>query len=249
MATTSPLRAMILAAGLGTRLKPLTETTPKALLLIAGRPLITYQIKLLAHYGCQEVVINLHWLGQLIEKELGSGKKYGIKIHYSYEEKILGTGGGILKAAPFFGSAPFVVMNSDILIDVNLQKLMAHHNKNKGAATLVVTPLPDGAPFTPLWNDQKGRLIKIGTTPPTALQKLSPQMFTGVQVLTPQLLKHLPHGRPSCIIRNAMEPALAANQPIFAFPYQGYFCDVGTMERYQTADRDISSGKITLPYL
>lgn len=240
---------MILAAGLGTRLKPLTETTPKALLLIAGKPLITYQLRLLAHYGCREVVINLHWLGPLIEKELGSGQRFGIHITYSYEEQILGTGGGILKAAPFFGRAPFIVMNSDILIDVDLKALMAHHHKMKGVATLVTAPMPTGAPFTPIWSDRKGVITHIGGTPPSSLSQERPWMFTGVQILTPQLLKGLPLERPSCIIRDGMAPALQKGRRIAGFPYAGYFCDVGTIERYRAADSDIASGRARLSYL
>ena len=209
--------------------------------------MITYQLRLLAHYGCKEVVINLHWLGELIEKELGNGKKFGLKIHYSYEERILGTGGGILKAAPFFGQVPFLVMNSDILIDVDLKALFAFHQKKKGAATLVVTPLPAGAPFTPVWSNPQGRLLRIGNPPPAGLNT-SAKLFTGVQVLTPRLLERLPLSAPSCIIRNGIEPAMAAGETVFGYPYQGYFRDVGTLERYQAADREISTGQIQLSY-
>src|SRR5262245_7059025 len=109
------MKAMILAAGLGTRLRPLTHSTPKALLLVNGRPLIYYSLKLLEKHGIREAVINLHYLGDLIQKELGDGSKFGLRIHYSWEPQILGTGGGIKKASTFLEQESFLVVNSDVL--------------------------------------------------------------------------------------------------------------------------------------
>ena len=98
---------MILAAGLGTRLRPLSHTTPKALLLVRGQPLIVYSLKLLKKNGVTEVLINLHHLGDLIEKELGDGKKFGMKISYSWESTVLGTGGASKKESPILEGNPF----------------------------------------------------------------------------------------------------------------------------------------------
>src|SRR5580765_4253891 len=100
-------KAMILAAGLGTRLRPLTQTTPKSLLLVNDQPLILYALRLLKKHGITEVLINLHYLGELIEKELGNGKKIGMKISYSWEPHVLGTGGGVKKGESFFEGKPF----------------------------------------------------------------------------------------------------------------------------------------------
>src|SRR3989338_7461207 len=110
------IKPMTRAAGLGTRLRPLTHTTPKALLLVGGRPLITYTLRLLKKHGITEELINLHHLVEGIERGLGDVRKFGMRISCSGEPEVLGTGGGVKKGAAFFGERPFFVLNSDILI-------------------------------------------------------------------------------------------------------------------------------------
>src|SRR5690348_18126635 len=107
------MRAMILAAGLGTRLRPLTDSLPKPLLPVGGTPLIVWNLLLLQKYGIREVVINLHYLGDLIEKELRDGSAWDMSLTYSHEWTLLGTGGGIKQAQWFFGDEPFLVLNGD----------------------------------------------------------------------------------------------------------------------------------------
>jgi NDP-sugar pyrophosphorylase family protein len=103
------MKAMILAAGLGTRLRPLTDSLPKPLLPVAGTPLIVWNLLLLRKHGIHDVLVNLHYLGDLIEKELGDGSKWGMSLTYSHEWTLLGTGGGIKQAQSFFGEEPFLV--------------------------------------------------------------------------------------------------------------------------------------------
>src|SRR5579883_2046619 len=111
------MRAIILAAGLGTRLRPLTNNLPKPLLPIAGAPLIVWNLLLLRRHGVTEVIVNLHHLGHLIEQELGDGSRFGMTLAYSHEPVILGTGGGIKQAEPFFKGEPFLVLNGDTLLE------------------------------------------------------------------------------------------------------------------------------------
>ncbi len=114
------MRAMILAAGFGTRLRPLTNTVPKALVPVAGRPLIEYGLFWLKAQGVEEVVINLHHLGDKIRDTLGDGRMYGLRIVYSPEEPILDTGGGIKKAQPWLDGETFLVLNCDTILDLDL---------------------------------------------------------------------------------------------------------------------------------
>ena len=107
------MKAMVLAAGQGTRLRPLTDTIPKALVPVAGRPMIEYSLLLLRHYGIGDIVINLHHHGEQIEKRLGDGSQLGLKISYSVEPELLDTGGGLLKAKPFFQNDTFIVINTE----------------------------------------------------------------------------------------------------------------------------------------
>lgn len=227
------MKAMILAAGLGIRLRPLTNTTPKALLLVQGQPLIVHSLKLLKNNGITNVLINLHHLGDLIKKELGDGKKFGMKITYSWEPEVLGTGGGIKKGEPFFEGKRFFVLNSDILIDVNLRDVLRFHLKKKGIATMVLHPRGRDSIDTPIRMGRGGRIVEIGGEP-------GPESFvyTGVQILEPEFLTLLPLDQECCVIRQGYQPALASGKKIYGYRYEGYWNDLGTLERYRRAEED-----------
>src|SRR2546430_10829096 len=136
------MKAMILAAGLGTRLRPLSTSVPKPLLPVAGRPLILWNLLLLPRYGITEVIINLHHLGDLIEKELGDGSRFGMRLAYSRESVILGTGGGIKQGGGFFGGAPFMVLNGDTLLELELGEGVGFPTKRGALGTLWVREDP-----------------------------------------------------------------------------------------------------------
>lgn len=243
-------KAMILAAGLGTRLRPLTNNTPKALILVNGRPLIDYSLLLLKKHGVEEVVINLHHLGDLIQKEIGDGSRFGMKVHYSWEPEILGTGGGVRKAGAYLQDAPFLVMNSDVLIDVDLNRLLREHKRRKGLATMVLKPRDPDSSFTPVWTSRPGRITGIGDEQkPTGKTGSAPLTFTGIQVIDPRFLDYLPIHGESCIIRQGYLPALAAGEKIYGHLYEGYWNDLGTLDRYRQAEQELKSGNIELSFL
>src|SRR6185295_6426419 len=140
-------RAMILAAGRGTRLAPLTHTTPKPLVPVAGRPFIEHILEFLRAGGIREVVVNLHHLGRRIEEHLGDGARFGVRIRYSWEDPILDTGGGIKRAETLLGGAPFVVVNGDSLLELRLAELVEFHRARRGVATMAVRPDADAARY------------------------------------------------------------------------------------------------------
>lgn len=220
------MKAMILAAGLGTRLRPLTYKTPKPLLPVKGKPLIEYALARLKKAGIKDVVINLHHLGGQIKKHIGNGQKFGLNVRYSYERKILGTGGGIKKAEKLLKNGAFLVMNSDTLIDVDLKKLISFHKKTGGAATMVIRKLKRGEAFAKLNITKNGRLKNFGS---------GGFMFCGVQVLEPVIFKFLK--KPSCLIKDGYKKLLAKNLPVHTYLYKGYFNDVGTLERLKFANK------------
>ena len=236
------MKAMILAAGLGTRLRPLTDTTPKPLISVGGRPLIHYSLLLLKKYDFKDVLINLHHLGEQIEKALGDGHSFGLNITYSWEPELLGTGGGIKKAESFFKGETFLVMNSDILIDVNLKNLNDFHQRKKAVATMVVRPLPEDSTDTPVYIGNDGNILEIGDLPKQHHQKCG---YTGVQILNSKMLDYLPEQKASCIIRQAYQPALKDQLPLFAFHYSGYWNDLGTKYRLQQAENEILQTHLT----
>ncbi|MDE3120035.1 MAG: nucleotidyltransferase family protein, partial [Nitrospirota bacterium] len=228
------MKAMILAAGLGTRLRPLTETQPKPLLPVAGTPLIVWNLLLLRRHGVTEVLINLHHLGPMIEQTLGDGRRYGLTLTYSHEPAILGTGGGIKQAEPFFEGHPFLVLNGDTLLELDLGALMQAHRERGALATMVLREDPDVERWGPVTVDQAGRILSItgrGRTGSGAAQRL---MFAGVHVMHPRLLREVPAGRESSII-DAYVRAITEGEPVYGYRMAGYWSDVGTPERYAQA--------------
>ncbi len=240
-----PMRAMILAAGLGTRLRPLTDTLPKPLLPIAGRPLIAWNLLLLRRYGVTEVMINLHHLGHLIEQALGDGSAFGMRIAYSKEPAILGTGGGLKQAEPFFGGEPFFVLNGDTLFDMDLGGMAAAHRQNRAVATMALRTDPDPDRWGAVELDAMHHVIRINGRGKNPEGRIRKQMFAGVHLMHPRLLADVPAGRESSIIE-AYVRAIEAGETVAGCELSGYWSDIGTPERYAQAQRDAETGLIRL---
>ncbi len=134
------MRAMILSAGYGTRLWPLTEDRTKPAIPILGKPLVGYVAEYLARYGCDEIVVNLHHRPDSVRRALGDGSKFGVKLHYVEEPEILGTGGGIDNARALLDGETFIVVNGKIITDINLDAALQTHRRTRALATLVVLP-------------------------------------------------------------------------------------------------------------
>ncbi|HSC57663.1 MAG TPA: nucleotidyltransferase family protein, partial [Nitrospira sp.] len=174
------MKAMILAAGLGTRLRPLTNTIPKPLLPIAGTPLIVWNLLLLKRHGFHDVIINLHHLGPMIEQALGNGSKYGMRIYYSHEPVILGTGGGIKQAEPNFSGEPVLILNGDTLFDLDLEALCAFHQRRQAAATLALRSDPDATRWGVVEINADGRVVRIVGRGSTEVVPTESRMFAGI---------------------------------------------------------------------
>jgi NDP-sugar pyrophosphorylase family protein len=239
------MKAMILAAGLGTRLRPLTNTIPKPLLPIAGTALIVWNLLLLKRHGFHDVIINLHHLGPMIEQALGNGSKYGLRIYYSHEPVILGTGGGIKQAEPNFSGEPVLVVNGDTLFELDLEALAAFHQRHRAAATLVLRTDPDAARWGVIEIDSDDRIVRILGRGKGDTRSTKPRMFAGIHILTPRLLRDVPKGKASSII-DAYVAAIQRDEAVVGYELTGYWSDVGTPERYAQAEHDATSGLIRL---
>ncbi len=225
-----PMKAMILAAGLGTRLRPLTKTLPKPLIPIKNRPLIYYGLDLIKRAGVDEVVINLHYLGDLIEKELGDGRKLGLKITYSREQELLGTGGGIKAAEKFLSGESFLVLNCDLLTDLDLKEVIRFHQGKQAIATMVLRPNP--GQYTKLGIDDDYRVLKIGQLVDQAVGLIDDRyMFAGIQVFEPEIFDYLELKFSSII--DADVRLIKNCEPIFGYVFDGRWEDVGDLEDYK----------------
>lgn len=239
------MKAMILAAGLGTRLRPLTNSLPKALLPIAGAPLIVWNLLLLRRQGIMEVIINLHHLGHLIEQELGDGSRLGMTLAYSRESVVLGTGGGIKQAEPFFKGEPFLVLNGDTLLELDLGQLLRFHHQRGGIATMVLREDPEADRWGAVEVDPQRRVVRINGRGKHEQAGTDKRMFAGVHVMHPQLLREVPAGRESSIIE-AYVSEIGRGESVFGFDMEGYWSDIGTPERYEQAKKDVEAGLIDL---
>ena len=239
------MKAMILAAGLGTRLRPLTNTIPKPLLPVAGTPLIVWNLLLLKRHGFYDVVINLHHLGPMIEQALGNGSRYGLRIIYSREPVILGTGGGLKQAESNFSGEPVLVLNGDTLFDLDLEDLCAFHLERKAAATLVLRSDADAARWGLIEVGSDDRIVRITGRGKSESGPTQPRMFAGVHILHPRLLRDVAKGKESSII-DAYVSAIKRDEPVLGYDLKGYWSDVGTPERYAQAEQDASAGLIAL---
>lgn len=229
---------MILAAGRGKRLRPITDSIPKPLVEVAGKPLIEYHLEKLAQAGVQDVIINHAWLGDKIENSLGNGSRWGIKIHYSAEpEGGLETAGGIIKALPLIGDEPFLVINGDIFCDMNFNSLiqqarsMSQAQKSALQSTkpyqgklghVVLVPSPE--------HNQSG---DFGLKETGMVEEKGGLTFSGLSVLSPILFNHLEVGfiPLAPILRDAMRKNLVSGQL-----EEGLWSDVGTLERLQQTE-------------
>lgn len=235
---------MIFAAGKGERLRPLTDTLPKALVPVAGRPMIEYPLLLLRHYGIHEIVINLHHLGEQIEARLGDGAKLGLKIFYSKERVLLDTGGGLLKARPFFQDETFIVINTDVLIDLPLTELIAFHRQKRATATLVLRPDPLADQYGSIDIDPYGRIDRFlqAKRPGWSPLRGTKLMFTGVQILEPRIFEFMNDGalQKFSTTKDTYPKMLLAEENLYGLRFGGLWQDLGTVERIQKAETSLA---------
>ena len=239
------MKAMILAAGLGTRLRPLTNTVPKPLLPVAGTPLIVWNLLLLKRHGFRDVVVNLHHLGPMIEQVVGNGSQYGLRILYSREPVILGTGGGIKQAEPHFSGEPVLVMNGDTLVELDLGALWSFHRDRQAAATLVLREDQDAAQWGLVEVGTENQIVRIVGKGRTSTESTNPRMFAGIHILSPRLLRDSPKGTAFSII-DPYVAAIARGDRVLGYDLHGYWSDIGTPERYTQAEKDAAAGLISL---
>lgn len=245
-------RAMILAAGFGTRLGDLTALRPKPMLPVCGAPLVRWAALWLRAQGVRELVINLHHLGEQIVQELGDGSALGLAIAYSHEEgMILGTGGGLRQAKHLLDDghdSPIVVVNGKILVDLDLQQVLDAHRRRGAEATMVLRPDAERVWGGSLAADPDGTLATfLGTTREGA--RPGPEMmFTGIHVMQPRFIDRVPAQGEQCIIRTAYRELFGEPRGIDVHVHEGYWWEHSTVERYLQGIANVLDGRVSLPW-
>ena len=225
------MKAMILAAGVGKRLRPLTDVCPKVLVPIVNKPMIDRAMEFLAHHGVREIIINAHHQYQRIIDYLEGRNFRGIQWEVRVEKKILGTGGGIKNTQNFWGKKPFIVINGDILTDVNLKEVYAYHRERDNLVTMVLHDFPA---FNKIRTDSDMNIRSIG--PGTMLK--GALAFTGIHVINPEVLDCIPKDRQYNIL-TCYKRLMELKKPVRGYLASGHsWVDIGTLASYVRANVD-----------
>ena len=231
------MRAIILSAGYGTRLWPLTEDRTKPAIPILGKPLVGYVAEYLARYGCDEVVVNLHHQPESVRRALGDGSRFGVKLDYVEEPVILGTSGALDNAKALLDGDTFVVINGKIITDIDLNAALEVHRRTKAIATLVLLPNPACERFS-IVEAGNGCLRGFGGMPKRDefREKDPPLMFTGIQILEPEIFEYIPQGVFSHSVTDVYPQAMSKGEVIAVHVAHENWYELSTIPRY----RDIS---------
>ena len=224
------MRAIILSAGYGTRLWPLTEDRTKPALPILGKPLVGYVAEYIASYGFDDIVVNLHHRPESVRAALGDGSKFGVKLHYVEEPVILGTSGALDNTREFFEHETFLAINGKIITDIDLRAALETHRKTNALATLVLLRNEKRERFSVV-NVEQGRVTGFGGMP-DATGESAPLMFTGIQLLEPRIFDYIPRGVFSHSTTDVYPQAIANGETIAAHVASGTWRELSTLKRY-----------------
>lgn len=227
------MRAMILSAGYGTRLWPLTEDRTKPAIPILGKPLVGYVAEYLAGYGCNEIVVNLHHRPESVRAALGDGSKYGVRLQYVEEPVILGTSGALDNARELLNGETIVVINGKIITDIDLNAALETHQRTGAIATLVLLPNAECRAFTVV-ETEGGFLKRFGSMPLLSdyAGNEAPLMFTGIQILEPRIFDYIPRGVFSHSTTDVYPQAINQGEQVAAHVATGKWYELSTLRRY-----------------
>jgi NDP-sugar pyrophosphorylase family protein len=241
------MKAILLAGGQGTRLRPLTLDTPKPIVPIFDRPFLQYQIDLLRQVPeVDEIVLSLNYQPHRIEDVFGDGSALGIRLRYGVEPEPLGTGGAIRFAAGDYRGEPLIVFNGDVFTSVDLPALVALHRERQAKATIVLTPVEDPTAYGLVETDADGNVLAF-VEKPRAGEVRGNTINAGIYVLEPDMLDRIPLGRPSSVEREYFPSLIRDGATFIAHVYTGYWLDIGTPDKYRQAHRDIMAGRFPAP--
>jgi NDP-sugar pyrophosphorylase family protein len=223
------MRAIVLSAGYGTRLWPLTEDRTKPAIPILGKPLVGYVAEYLAGFGVNEIVVNLHHRPESVREALGNGSEFGVKLRYVEEPEILGTSGALDNAREFFETDTFVVVNGKIITDIDLSAAFQTHRQREALATLVLLPNDRRERFSVV-ETKDGLITGFGRMPTE--ETLEPLMFTGIHILEPRIFEYIPRGVFSDSVVDVYPQAIAKGERVVAHVASGKWRELSTLQRY-----------------
>ena len=238
------MKAVIMAGGEGTRLRPLTSNQPKPMLPLANRPMMEHIVRLLKEHGFDEIVVTLAFLPQAIRTYFGDGSEFGVRMVYATEETPLGTAGSVLNARQEL-TERFLVISGDVLTDFDLSEIVRFHDEKKAVATIGLKAMENPLEFGIVITRDDGSIERF-LEKPTWGQVFSDTINTGIYVLEPEIFDAIPAGEPVDFSADVFPELLADGAPLFGCVNEGYWEDVGNLEAYVRAHRDVLDGKVII---
>jgi mannose-1-phosphate guanylyltransferase/phosphomannomutase len=238
------MKAVVMAGGEGTRLRPLTSNQPKPMVPVVGKPCMEHIVELLRGHGINDVIVTVAFLPQAIRSYFGDGESLGVNIEYSVEESPLGTAGSVRLASEKLADT-FVVISGDALTDVNLQKLVDFHREQGAAVTIGLKSVENPLEFGIVVTDDEGRIERFLEKPSWG-QVFSDTINTGIYVLEPEVLRHVPTDRPYDFSKELFPLLLEMGRPLYGYVFEEYWQDVGNLEQFRQANFDALDGAVSL---
>src|SRR5215831_6468861 len=238
------MKAVVMAGGEGTRLRPLTSNQPKPMVPIVGKPCMEHIIELLARHGFEDVIVTVAFLPQAIRSYFGGGETLGIDVSYSVEESPLGTAGSVRLAAGRLDDT-FLVISGDALCDVDITRLVEFHKEKRASVTIGLKAVENPLEFGIVVTDEEGRVERFLEKPSWG-QVFSDTINTGIYVLEPEVLKHVPTDRPYDFSKELFPLLLEMGRPLYGYVCEGYWQDIGNLDQYRQANFDALDEKVRL---
>ncbi len=238
------MKAMVMSAGIGTRLRPLTYNIPKPMFPIVNKPVLEHVLELLRKHNIKEVVVNLHAHQAMIRNYFGDGSRLGMKINYSEEKKLMGTAGGVKKVEDFFDDT-FLVLSGDGLTNINLSDVISFHKKRKAFGTMVLKRVDSHFEYG-IALTKKGGHIKQFVEKPAWSSVFSNTVNTGIYIFQPEVFRYIPRAKFCDFARDVWPKLLQRGERILGYETKEYWCDIGNLLEYRRGQNDALEGKIKL---
>jgi mannose-1-phosphate guanylyltransferase len=242
------MKGMILTAGLGTRFKPITDYIPKPLIEIIDKPIIDFSIAQLRRFGIKEIILNIHHKKELIIEYFKANQEFDdMRIEFSHENELLGTSGGVKKAEPFFDEESFILLNSDMLFNLDISKLINFHNNNQADITLCLTDKGDLGKYGTLGVDDNFRIIRYLDTSISSKVRYT-CIFKGIHVVSPGILKEIPENTFQDFSRHTYPHLLKKGYKICGYVSDEFWQPIGDLLQYQQVLRDVMNDRIPVDF-
>lgn len=240
------MRAFVMCAGLGTRLRPLTYTISKPMIPVANKPVLEYTIDLLSSHGIKDIIVNLHFKPEDIKAYFEDGRQWGTRITYSLEKKLMGTAGGIKKMESLLKDGTFLVMSGDGLTDIDITALMKFHRQKGGDVTIALKEIGTRLEYGIAAVNKNSRIARFLEKPNwgEVFHGMDTGINTGIYVFEPGILKHIPKDKEFDFAKNLFPLLMKKKKKIFGYYTKDYWCDIGNLIQYRMSHKDILEGRV-----